>query len=184
MAKYLAKVKELMPLEGRCIAVTDTLGDRDYGGTGRVELRRPDGSMVTTQSHSVLLEPNPAFSHSEIEIPLCISLPELKKEDVPPGTEIWLLDIAPPSKPCLVFYYKVLETHRQQDLFIVVADKHYGGKYREGELVELRMPDGTVLQDVESHASDYKSSDPRHVSLSFSDSRLTDIPVGTEIWKY
>lgn len=89
MNKYLCKVAEVFQLTGRLVVVSDTLYDdfdlRDFRHGSTVELRRPDGSSLTTKAWYEL------YSPTNIGRPMAFSVENsLSKNDIPPGTEVWL----------------------------------------------------------------------------------------------
>jgi hypothetical protein len=52
-----------------------------------IELRRPDGTVLVTTIRGVEWFQTPPAPAAPLHMP-----PEIKKEDVPVGTEVWLLD--------------------------------------------------------------------------------------------
>lgn len=80
----ICKVQRVFQLHGRLVIVTDKLGaisELTHGGI--VELRRPDGSVLTTK---VWIEmPSPPID----DRPVSFSIePGYKKSDIPVGTEV------------------------------------------------------------------------------------------------
>jgi hypothetical protein len=84
--KFLAKITDAFQLIGGLTVITDITFDHDLRMKSKVELHRPDGSIVQTEAFRNFLDP------SAEEHPISITFPDLHKEDVPIGTEIWLLN--------------------------------------------------------------------------------------------
>jgi hypothetical protein len=62
------------------------VGDERFRAGDRLLLKRPDGSELRTTIGSLeILEPNPTNQ-------VVVLLKELRKEDVPIGTEVWSVD--------------------------------------------------------------------------------------------
>jgi len=96
MAKYLYKVAEVWQRDGYIIIISDIpAAGIDYRFKDLLDLRRPDGSTCQVQSETLIVDshlPNP---------PLFISLSGKTVEDVPIGTEVWLVNddiLRPASK--------------------------------------------------------------------------------------
>ena len=91
VTKYLCKVNEVFQLTGRLVIVSDTLYDdfdiSNFRHGTTVELRRPDGSTVKTQTW------HERYSPTNLGRPLAFSVSEpLAKADIPVGTEVWLTE--------------------------------------------------------------------------------------------
>lgn len=90
MNKYLCKVAEVFQLTGRLVVVTDTAYEnfdtRDWRHGSTVELKRPDGSTIKTQTWYEMGSPSD-FGH-----PMAFSVEKaLTKADIPLGSEVWLV---------------------------------------------------------------------------------------------
>lgn len=89
MNKYLCKVADVFQVTGRLIVVADTLYDdfdKEWRHGAEVELRRADGSCIKTKSWHESKWP------SNWGRPMSFSVENsLTKEDIPCGTEVWLV---------------------------------------------------------------------------------------------
>lgn len=93
--RYFFKVVDRYEIKGRLIVVSDIATAGDYRHGEVVELHRPDGSKVTAQSFEVISE----YSHDREKKPLELFFTEIKLEDIPQGTEVWLKTERPVRKP-------------------------------------------------------------------------------------
>ncbi|MBZ0187885.1 MAG: hypothetical protein K8F91_16685, partial [Candidatus Obscuribacterales bacterium] len=90
MNKYLCKVREVFEVMNRLVVVSDTpceeFDTRLWRHGSTVELRRPDGSSLTTKTWYEMGTP------SDPKRAMAFSVENfLKKSDVPLGTEVWLI---------------------------------------------------------------------------------------------
>lgn len=97
MNKYLCKVNEVFQLSGRLVVVSDTLYDdfdtQSFRHDSTVELRRPDGSVLRSKTWRERYVP------TNIGRPLAFAVENsLSKADIPPGTEVWLVQESPQNQ--------------------------------------------------------------------------------------
>ena len=87
MSEFLYRVDDVFDLSGRCVVATPGIPSKTTGirnGTP-LELRRPDGSILQTQIAEIAF-----VDPYDPERPIQFSFPpELKKHDIPIGTEVW-----------------------------------------------------------------------------------------------
>ena len=78
-----------IPARGCIVAPGPAAVARLGGETGRAVLRRPGGSEVETAFR--VTRPGPGAGVGVDDVEPAILLPDVEKEDVPAGTEIWLV---------------------------------------------------------------------------------------------
>lgn len=93
MEKLLLVVEESFQISGRGVVVTpwpspEAAALKKSGDVVQVRLVRPDSTSEVVEATFYLAHFNPGGFHFE-----CV-LCGMKREQVPPGTEIWLLDEA------------------------------------------------------------------------------------------
>ena len=80
---YLGSVEDVFEIRGRgCVIVPDALATPVEART-QIELRRPEGSVLRTQ----IIETQPIQKGSG-RVAFMVS-PEIKRSDIPRGTQIW-----------------------------------------------------------------------------------------------
>lgn len=91
MSKFLFKVADVFQLKKGLVIQADKLYDeldKAYGTGGRLQLRRPDGTSLETDSWIEVFHP------TNLGRPVCLSVQKtLTKVDVPIGTEVWLVEL-------------------------------------------------------------------------------------------
>ena len=90
MPEFLYQVDGVFDLGGRCVVATPGIPPTTQGirnGTP-LELRRPDGSVVRTQIADIAFV-NPYDPKRPIQFSFP---PSLTKQDIPVGTEVWMID--------------------------------------------------------------------------------------------
>jgi hypothetical protein len=92
MPKFLCKVTDVFKLTGgNLVILTDVLFedfDQTYWSGAKVELRTTNGSAIIAESYWMYCTP------TNFGKPMSLSLgSHLTKEDVPIGTEVWLIDV-------------------------------------------------------------------------------------------
>lgn len=94
MTKYLFKVEQAISAGENLHVIADTLSSVvDYRHGDLLEFHKPDGSKFRSKSNLVMID---AVS----DYPLVVSLPNLQPDDIPIGTEVWLVDTnRKPLKP-------------------------------------------------------------------------------------
>lgn len=94
MKKFIFNVADVWQEPNHIVVISDVPDtEADFRHGDLLELRRPDGSVVQAKGGSIFFDP-PA------ERPCAVVFQELKKEDVPLGTQVWLVNSErQPRKP-------------------------------------------------------------------------------------
>lgn len=101
LPRLLFRVTEVWELSKLPLQVTSDITDaRGYKSGDELELRRPDGTRLKVKTGLVHLNRDwkVVLSEPEREWPLVFWLENVKKEDVPLGTEAWMLVEHPTGK--------------------------------------------------------------------------------------
>ena len=91
MGQLFLTVEDAFIISGRGLVIIGPIGTARSRVGGQIELRRPDGSVITTRIASLeMINVHPEKTKGRTWIG--ISLPrEIAKDDVPPGTEVWAI---------------------------------------------------------------------------------------------
>lgn len=95
LPRLFLRVLEVLELSGRGVQIVSDITDIDLGYRGGdiVELRRPDGSVFQSVSYDVRIRIEPLFAiaNPEYSPPVSLWFKDLTKEDIPVGTEVWMV---------------------------------------------------------------------------------------------
>lgn len=85
MDKFLFKVVDIFAVQERLVLIADVLQCPEFRHGNKIELRKPDGTILTTEGWAEFLSP------PKIDRPFCLAISnKFKKTDVPIGTEVWV----------------------------------------------------------------------------------------------
>jgi len=83
------------------------------------------------------------------------------------------------------FLFNVLETYTSgtaDEYLIVLSDiQEAGADYRNDDLLEVRKPDGTVIQSASEYVR-YAPAAERNLSVAFKGLSKRDVPIGSQVW--
>ncbi len=80
------------------------------------------------------------------------------------------------------FLFNVVETYESGLYLVVLSDlPESGADYRHGDLLELRKPNGTIVQSV-SEGVFYDPPAERALSVAFKGFTKVDVPIGSQVW--
>lgn len=100
--RFLCKVTKVMQDERHIEVHTNitSLAGSGYKPGDAVELRKPDGTVLRSESGLVQysLDPEFALANPEYEPPITFSFKRLKEQDVPVGTDLWIVVEHPRGK--------------------------------------------------------------------------------------
>lgn len=98
MAKFAFKVIEVFDLTERLALITDVLSCREHKHGSVIELHRPDGSVIQTESwfevpvRGLNAPSDPPYSIGISNVD--INGARITMETIPIGTEVWLPDVS------------------------------------------------------------------------------------------
>ena len=107
MAKFIFNVADVWQEPDHIVVISDVSDNEvDFRQGDLLELRRPDGSIVQVRGGSIFFDP-PA------ERPFAVVLKELGQDEVPIGTQVWLVNPErQPRKPSRHYEVKQPEQRR------------------------------------------------------------------------
>lgn len=79
--------------------------------------------------------------------------------------------------------FNVVETYENGDYVVVRSDvPEDGADYRNGDVLELRKPDGTCLQAHSEGVFYDPPASERALSVAFKGLKKEDVPIGSQVW--
>lgn len=81
------------------------------------------------------------------------------------------------------FLFNVIDTFESGEYVVALSDiPELGADYRNGDVLELRRPDGSTIQTRSEFIFYDPPADERALSVGFKGLRKADVPVGSQAW--